>query len=174
MPTIPFQVYDPKNPNGPFFGTLGITLRQHTVFINGEQQGRTRPSRNFETAGRPTVLSRYASGTSGGGRRSAPPYYAAGQCPSGCVYNGCIAARLPGTALGTRRWQPVAVTGLLPHDQSCAYRGCAGSRLLYGEYLPARARAISRNTGTRIGIGRGICGRIAITPARWRSWPCAG
>ena len=105
-------------------------------------QGRTRPSRNFETAGRPTVLSRYASGTSRGGRRSAPPYYAARQCPSGCVYNGCIAARLPETALGTRRWQPVAVTGLLPHDQSCAHRGCAGSRLLHGEYFSARARAI--------------------------------
>ena len=32
---MPVMVYDPTNPKGPFFGTLGITLRQHTVFING-------------------------------------------------------------------------------------------------------------------------------------------
>lgn len=32
---IPVMVYDPRNANGPYFGTLGITLRQHNVFING-------------------------------------------------------------------------------------------------------------------------------------------
>jgi hypothetical protein len=32
---VPVMVYDPANPNGPYFGTLGITLRQHDVFING-------------------------------------------------------------------------------------------------------------------------------------------
>ena len=32
---VPVMVYDPNNPSGPYFGTLGITLRQHTVFING-------------------------------------------------------------------------------------------------------------------------------------------
>jgi len=31
----PVMVYDPSNPNGPFFGTLGIVLRQHSVWING-------------------------------------------------------------------------------------------------------------------------------------------
>jgi RHS repeat-associated protein len=30
----PVMVRDVANPNGPFFGTLGITLRQHDVFIN--------------------------------------------------------------------------------------------------------------------------------------------
>ncbi|MBV8819022.1 MAG: RHS repeat-associated core domain-containing protein [Acidobacteriaceae bacterium] len=35
---IPVMVYDPRNPNGPYFGTLGITLRQHDVFINGSDR----------------------------------------------------------------------------------------------------------------------------------------
>lgn len=33
--SVSVMVYDPANPNGPYFGTLGITLRQHDVFING-------------------------------------------------------------------------------------------------------------------------------------------
>jgi len=119
---------------------LSISIRR----ASGVQrsQGRTRPSRNDETAGNRTALNRYATGASGGGHRTATPYYAARQCPSGCVYNGCIAARLPATALGTRRWQRVTVTGLLPDDESCAHRGCAEHRGLHGEYLPARSWAI--------------------------------
>ena len=32
---MPVMVYDATLPNGPFFGTLGIVLRQHSVWING-------------------------------------------------------------------------------------------------------------------------------------------
>jgi len=31
----PVMVFDPKTANGPFFGTLGISYRQHSVIING-------------------------------------------------------------------------------------------------------------------------------------------